>query len=46
MYNIMSYLLNITAYIPNDDFSEKSAFESGLLFSRERALCFELVIFP
>ena len=38
------YLLNIDLQIPNKNFSEKSAFEPGLLFFQE-TFFFELVIF-
>ena len=34
----MSYLLNIKLRIPNTNFSEKSAFGSGLLFLRDISL--------
>ena len=33
--NIISYLLNINLQIPNSDFLEKSAFESGHLFLKD-----------
>ena len=39
------YLLNINLQIPNENFSEKSAFEPGLLFLSERGLFFELDFF-
>ena len=36
----MSYLLNINFSVPNTNFSEKSAFEPGLLFLQDRGLFF------
>ena len=41
----MLYLFNINLKIPNNNFSEKSAFESGLLFLRDRALFSNLSFF-
>ena len=54
MCQIISYLLNINLRIPSSDFSEKSAFESGLLFYRDIAflsnlsfsLVFRRTLFP
>ena len=47
MCNIRSYLLNINLHTPSFDFSQKSAFESGLLAIFKRYSPFsELVIFP
>ena len=37
---MLSYLLNINLQIPNFNFSEKTAFESGLLFLREKMFFF------
>ena len=42
--SFICYLLNINLQIPNKNFSEKSAFEPGLLFFQETPF-FELVIF-
>ena len=42
----MSYLLNINLQIPNTNFSEKSAFEPGLLFLREKGISFKFDSFP
>ena len=36
--NIICYTLNINLKIPNENISEKSAFESGLLFLTETLL--------
>ena len=56
--NIRYYIINSSFYIVSTQyyslntkytksfFFEKSAFEPGLLFLRERGLFFELVIFP
>ena len=40
------YLLNINLQIPNKNFSEKSAFESGLLFLTGTLIFFKLDFFP
>ena len=44
--DFVSYLLNINLQMPNTNFSEKSAFEPGLLFLQDRSLFLELAIFP
>ena len=43
--SFLSYLLNINLQIPNKHFCEKSAFEPGLLFLRERGLFPNLFVF-
>ena len=45
IYQCICHALNINLQIPNICSSEKSAFEPGVLFLRERGLFFELVIF-
>ena len=44
IYNIISYLLNINLEAPITSFFQKTAFESGLLFLKDIAFFFEIVI--
>ena len=45
IYHFISYLTNTNLRIPNENFCEKSDFEPGLLFLRERGLFPNLIFF-
>ena len=42
-FNTISYLPHVIPHIPNIDFFEKSAFESGLLFINSNSIFYGLV---